>query len=124
VAFSLSQLLRAARAGKPITTTSHGEPVAELMAPATTARDAVERARAGRCRAGASCAPEVRQADRRRALDARRALRTRLSRRLALDTNVMVYADGVSRSPEDAAKCARALAIVERTAAETIVLPL
>jgi predicted nucleic acid-binding protein len=36
----------------------------------------------------------------------------------------MVYAEGVSRLPADAAKCARALLLVEKTMNETIVLPL
>jgi predicted nucleic acid-binding protein len=44
--------------------------------------------------------------------------------RLALDTNIMVYAEGVSRTPSDAAKCALAFSMVERTAGETVVLPL
>jgi prevent-host-death family protein len=40
-----SKLLRAAREGKRITITSHGEPVAELVPAGEAARDAVERTR-------------------------------------------------------------------------------
>jgi prevent-host-death family protein len=42
---SFSKLLRAAREGKRVTITSHGEPVAELVPAGATAREAVERAR-------------------------------------------------------------------------------
>lgn len=43
--------------------------------------------------------------------------------RLAFDTNVMVYAEGVRQVNADAAKCALAVRLVDRSAAETIVLP-
>ena len=42
---SFSKLLRAARGGKRITITSHGEPVAELIPAGEEAREAAKRAR-------------------------------------------------------------------------------
>jgi prevent-host-death family protein len=42
---TFSKLLRAAREGKRITITSHGEPVAELIPAGESAREAAERAR-------------------------------------------------------------------------------
>jgi prevent-host-death family protein len=42
---SFSKLLRAAREGKRITITSHGEPVAELIPAGEEAREAAKRAR-------------------------------------------------------------------------------
>jgi prevent-host-death family protein len=44
---AFSKLLRAAREGKRITITSHGQPVAELIPAGEGAREAVERDRRG-----------------------------------------------------------------------------
>jgi predicted nucleic acid-binding protein len=42
--------------------------------------------------------------------------------RLALDTNVMAYAEGVERAPEDAAKCALAQRFIVAASNESLVL--
>jgi predicted nucleic acid-binding protein len=42
--------------------------------------------------------------------------------RLALDTNVIAYAEGIERAPEDRAKCAIALRLLTRSSDETMIV--